>query len=347
MWNKVKEYCKNFFAKENFLKSLRNFFLILLGTFILSVGSGFFLIPFEIVSGGITGITILTSSFISPDIMSYILSWFLFIIGFIFLGAKFTISSLISTIFYPVFISIILRTGILDGFVNLLLNSNEAIIENGVVQNLNDLNVDTGLLLIIGILGGALVGLGCALTFHGGGSTGGLDILTFIISKYTGIKESIPFFLLDGTIVLIGLCVDIGLGDHGRLISSIVGIISAFICSMVVEVIYSGNTSSYQVDVISEKYEDIIRFAIEDLDRSATVFEITGAYSKENKKLVRICFSRREYTKIKNGIAKIDPYAFCTFSQTLFVGGEGFEKIKTSDSESLNFIKKIKKKGKK
>src|SRR5574344_1116405 len=112
-------FIKNYFSKENILKNLKQLFLLILGTLILSIGCGFFLIPFQIVSGGVTGISIITSSFIAPDIMTYILSWSLFLLGFIFLGVKFTISSLISTIFYPIFISIILRSGILDQFLSI------------------------------------------------------------------------------------------------------------------------------------------------------------------------------------------------------------------------------------
>lgn len=344
MRNNIVSSIKNFFAKENLLKNLKNLFLLLAGTFVLSLGSGFLLIPFQIVSGGITGITILTSDFIPPDVMSFILSWALFIIGFIVLGFKFTVSSLISTIFYPVFLSLIMRTGVLEPFLDVLIPGDVPIIvENGIIMNLDALNVDIGLLLIIGILGGAFTGVGCSLTFHAGGSTGGLDILTFIISKFTGVKESIPFFCLDGTIVVSGIIVNIVSGDNSHLITGIIGIIAAFITSMLIEVIYSGNTSAYMVDIISEKPEEILDFILHDLKRSATIFEVTGGYTKEKRVMIRVCFSRREYVKIKNGIAGIDKKAFCTFSQTLFVGGEGFDSIKTSEFESFKYIKKINK----
>ena len=348
MWNELLNFVKNYFQKDNLVKNLWNLFLLLAGTFVLSFGSALFLIPFGIVSGGMTGITILTAKFISPDVMSYILSWVFFVLGFIFLGVKFTISSLISTIFYPVFLSIALRSGIQEEFIPLLVGGNQTvIIDNGVIQNLNELSIDIGLLLIIGILGGALVGVGCSLTFHAGGSTGGLDILAFIVSKYTGIKESIPFFLFDGIVVFTGIVLDVVGGDHIRLISGFIGIITAFITSALVEIIYSGNTSAYMVDIISDKKDEILAFVLNELDRSATLFEVVGGYSGEKKMMIRVCFSRREYVKIKDGIAKIDPKAFCTFSQTLFVGGLGFERIKTSEAESLKLIKKINKKAKK
>lgn len=336
-------YLRGFFAKDNLKRNLRSFFLLLIGTLIVSIGNAFFLIPFSIISGGVSGITILTASFIAPDIMSYILNWFLFIIGLILLGFKFTISSLISTIFYPIFLSVFLRTNILRGFLNILLGTNNYVLDNGIITNLADLSiVNAGFLLVIGLLGGMIVGVGCSLTFHGGGSTGGVDILTFIVSKFTGIKESIPFFLFDGGIVLIGIIIDVVVGDTISLLGGLVGIISAFMCSLMVEIIYSGQTSAYCVDIITDKVDEISEFAIKELDRSATILKVLGAYSGDEKRMVRIAFSRRDYNKVRNGIAKIDPKAFCTFYQTLFIGGEGFENMSISSSE--RYFKSLKEK---
>ena len=173
-------YIKAFFKKENLKRNIRSLTLVLIGTFIVSAGNAFFLIPFSIISGGVSGITILTAEFIAPDIMSYILNWALFVLGLILLGFKFTISSLISTIFYPIFISIFLRTSILPEFLNVLLGEGSGfVLENGIITNLSQLlMVDGGFLLVIGLLGGMMVGVGCSITFHGGGSTGGIDILT-------------------------------------------------------------------------------------------------------------------------------------------------------------------------
>ncbi len=336
-------YIKVFLQKDNLKRNLRNLFLVLFGTFVVSAGNAFFLIPFSIISGGVSGITILTAEFIAPDIMSYILNWVLFVIGLILLGFKFTISSLISTIFYPVFISIFLRTPILPEFLNVLLGEeSHYILENGIITNLAEIGIDGGFLLVIGLLGGLIVGLGCSITFHGGGSTGGIDILTFIVSKFTGIKESIPFFLFDGGIVLIGIIIDLTKGNSIALIGGLVGIISAFMCSLMVEIIYSGQTSAYCVDIVTDKVDEICRFSIDELDRSATISKVKGAYSGKEKTMVRIVFSRRDYNKIRSGIAKIDPKAFCTFYQTLFTGGEGFENLNLNSTGK--YFDKLKKK---
>ena len=340
----MREVIKTFFKKENLIRNIRSLIFVLIGTFILSIGNAFFLIPFSIISGGVSGITILTADFIAPDIMSYILNWTLFVLGLIFLGFKFTLSSLISTIFYPIFLSIFLRTPIQTEFLTALLNGNNFILDNGIITNLSEIKIiNAGFLLVIGFLGGMLVGVGCSITFHGGGSTGGVDILTFIISKFTGVKESITFFLLDGAIVLIGIIIDVTAGNSIALIGGLVGIISAFICSLMVEIIYTGQTSAYCVDIVTDKVEEVCKFSIDELDRSATILTVKGAYSKSEKTMVRIVFSRRDYNKVRNGIAKIDPKAFCTFYQTLFTGGEGFDSISSDNGKRyISFLKKIK-----
>lgn len=332
-------------SKKEILHWFWKLFLVIFGTFVLAIGSGLFLVPFQIVSGGLTGIGILLSSFIPVDITAYILTWSLFVLGLIFLGFHFSLTTLVSTIIYPVILSILLRTSIAENFVRFVLSNYENVIwnANGYIENLIELNIDQGLVLIFGIIGGACVGIGCALTFLGGGSTGGLDILAFLINKFTGLRTSLVVFALDGSIVAIGLIVNLAQGNSFAFVSGLTGIISAFICSLVIEVLYTGKEKAYMVDIITDKTDEFLKFSIEKLDRTITIFEVVGGYSSEKKKMVRLTFNRREYILVKDAIAQIDPNAFATFSQTILVGGEGFTKLKKSDENIVknleNFIK--------
>lgn len=331
--------------KRQVLKSMWKIFLVVLGTLILAFGSGVFLVPFEIISGGITGIAILISDFIDVDITAYILTWGLFFIGLLVLGFKFSLTTLISTILYPLFLSLFLRTGFAQSIVRLLLSSQDielldSMWNNGAIIGIETLVISDGLLLIVGVIGGACVGLGCSLTFLGGGSTGGLDIISFILNKYTGLKTSISFFTIDATIVGVGLILDIVNQNGFKLVAGLIGIISAFICSLMIEIIYVSKEKAYNVDIISDKYDEFIKFSIEKLDRSATIFDVVGGYSEENKKMVRITFNRTEYIKVKDAIAQIDPKAFATFSQAILVGGEGFSRIQKSNTNSIKTLQK-------
>lgn len=340
----MRKYIKNWFAKENIGKNIKNTLLIILGAFVLAIGSGFFLLPFSINTGGINGISMLFSQLISPDILYYVLYWSLFVIGIIFLGPKFSLSTLVATICEPIFMTIILRTGIQTWFLERILGETPELL-NGVITNYQVLaNGSDGLLIVMGLIGSLLVGLSSSLTFKAGASTGGIDILTFIISKYTGIKESIPYVLMDASIVTSGVVIALVRAEHALIMSSIIGILGALTAAGVVEILYSGRINNYAVDVITSKPEEICQFAITKMDRTATIFEVKGAYTKENKTMVRIVFRRREYLKVKNAIVKIDPQAFCTFYSALFVGGEGFDHLSGKNVSSIELIKEAKKK---
>ena len=87
---------------KNILKRIYHLLLVLIGTFILAFANAFFLVPFNIISGGISGIGIIFSELgiLTVDIWQYILCWGLFLIGSLILGFKFTLNTLLSTIFY-------------------------------------------------------------------------------------------------------------------------------------------------------------------------------------------------------------------------------------------------------
>ncbi len=338
MLNKLKEFK---FDKHKFLKDLYRLFLVVLGTLILSFGSGVFLVPFQIVSGGITGIGILLSDFIAVDITAYIFTRGFFLLGLIFLGIRFSLTTLVSTIIYPVMLSVLLRTGFAEYIANLLLDADGAVtLVDGVISDTSILSGQYGLLLVCGIIGGACVGLGCSLTFLGGGSTGGVDILSFIINKFTGIKTSLIFLCVDGTIILSGIIVNLVSGNGTQLGASLIGIVAAVISSLMIEIVYVSKEGAYMVDIISDKHEDFVQYSLNELDRGATIYEGVGAYSEEKKIIVRIVFNRRELIKVKDAIARIDPKAFVTFTKTMLVGGEGFSKIKDSHGNLIKTLQK-------
>lgn len=341
---------KSIFTKEKIKPLILNSLMIVFASFVMSVSNCFFMLPFSINTGGISGITILLKDFIDPVILNYILYWGLFVIGLILLGVKFSLSTLLSTILIPIFSNIILKTGIQEEFVHLILSyralETDPVLVNGVIVNLGEVtNATPGFLLIIGFLSSLLTGLGCGLCFKAGASTGGVDIITLLVTKYTGVKETVPFFLIDATIVATGLFINIFQARGAYVIPSLIGILSACVSSMVLSTVYVNGQNSYVIDVISKKYEEIAEFSIKEIDRSATIFNCVGAYSKEDKKMVRIEVSRREYVKIRKAIAEIDPKAFTTFYNALFIGGEGFQRIENESVDSLpRIVKNMKKK---
>lgn len=178
--------------------------------------------------------------------------------------------------------------------------------------------------LICGIFGGIFIGGGVAVTFLGGGSTGGVDTLIFLMEKHWKIKESVASFIIDASIVIFG--VTVFAVNRENLIPCLCGMISAFIAALMIEHIYIGGQTSYQVDIISEHWEEISRYAQDELERGATIIRAEGGYKGEERVILRIVFDKRQYRQLRRYIASVDPKAFVTFTQTNAVFGEGFKK---------------------
>ena len=298
---------------------IKNFILVVFGTGVLAFGTAVFLVPYELVTGGVSGIAIVIDAFLG-DVFSlqlgedfYItaLTWFLFFVGLIFLGKGFAMKTLISTIFYPIMYSWCAM--LVDPDLNVL--NGYFIIHNSAYRDIAA--------FIAATLGGALVGIGCAIAFRGGGSTGGVDVLAFSLCKiFKKVKSSHVIFAIDATIVVLGVFV---IDD---MVLSLLGIASAFICAMMIDKYFLGTDDAYMAYIVSDEYEIISKGIIKQLDRTATIIEATGAYSGDNKKMMLVTFNMREYAYLMHIINHADPNAFVTICRAYENHGEGWTRDK-------------------
>lgn len=281
-------------------------FLVIIGSFLLSIGTGIFLSKLSIVAGGLSGIGIIIQHYVDFQILDIVV-WtgtvILWFVGLFTIGKEFSFRSLLSSITYPAFLTLILR-------VEYFQNITNQIAGDGGPANI----------LICGLFAGVFIGSGVALTFLGGGSTGGVDTLICLFAKNTKIKESVWSFIIDGTVIVLSMIL-----VPNQWINSLVGILSAFICAMMIDFIYNANISSYQADIISDKWEEISRYAQDELSRGATIIRGEGGYKGEERIILRVVFEKRQFDKLRKYIASIDPKAFVTYTQTKAVYGEGFK----------------------
>ncbi len=297
---------------------------IILGNLVLAFGSAIFLIKLNIISGGLSGIGIIFQHFIGDigffggtvvDIIVFILSWILWLVGFFFVSKEFAFKTLISTVVYPLFLALFLRINVFNDLAKMVSYY-------GVAGEITaDTIVPIGNLLLCAIFGGVFVGTGVSLTFIGGGSTGGVDVLIALVAKYTPVKESTASFAIDATIVVLGMIL-----IPKNFVPALCGIVSAFITSILIEFVYVGNQTSYQVDIISDKWQEISKFAQEKLERGATIINAEGGYKGDDRVILRIVFDKRQYQKLRTFISETDPKAFVTFTRTNAVYGEGFKR---------------------
>lgn len=302
--------------KEKLIPMLKNTALIILGTFILAFGIGMFIFPFELVTGGISGLGIILEELLSEvdflknvgaDVYSAIINWILFAIGFFLLGKSFALKTLVSTVVYPPALwlaQLLIYNSPLSGLLNM--------------QNYQA-EYQEIVLIIATVFGGACIGAGCAFTFLGGGSTGGVDVIALALSKYIKkLKSSVAFFVCDAAIVVIGaFAVD-------NLILSLLGVVSAFICAITIDKLFLGESSAFIAHIVSDKYEEINQAVIEKMQRTTTILDAVGGYSKEGKKMVIVTFSMRQYAVFCALVASIDKNAFVTVHRAHEINGEGW-----------------------
>lgn len=305
------------FLKKDLASVLKNIFLILFGTAVLAFGTAVFIVPFDLVTGGVSGLAIVIRRVLDDlfniqteiDLHITLLTWVLFFLGLFFLGRGFAAKTLVSTVFYPVFFSLFYD----------LVNPNVL----GGIFVLQGSEYKEIAVLLAALFGGAFVGAGCALTFLAGGSTGGVDVIAFLICKYNKkIKSSHVIFIVDAVIVTLGMFI---IGD---IVVSLLGICSAFVCSAVVDRLFLGSSQAYVAQIVAENHDRICREVIEKMDRTATVVDAVGAYSGENKKMIIVSFSMHEYSELRDIINREDPNAFMTVSRAYEMHGEGWTREK-------------------
>ena len=298
--------------KKKVLEHLKNILLTVIGTAILAFGTAVFMIPFDLVAGGVSGIAIVIDlllpealSFITVDILISILTWSLFLVCLFALGKSFAFKTLVSTLVYPPCISLFMHLAspdVLGGYFYL---------RGGEYQEIS--------FMLAAIAGGVLVGIGCAIAFLGGGSTGGTDVLAFIICRFfPRLKSSKVIFYIDAAIVVLGV---FAVGD---ITVSLLGIICAIITALMIDKVFLGGAKALIVQIFSQEYEAINKLVIERLDRTTTVAEVVGGYSGEKRKMIIISITMSQYREMLNIINQTDKNAFVTVHLAHEINGEGW-----------------------
>lgn len=171
------------------------------------------------------------------------------------------------------------------------------------------------------ILGGILAGLGIALCFSQGGSTGGTDIVAMIINRYRTISYGkiliYSDFVIIGSSMLVGYQVDTVI--YGYVMTAVVG--------YTVDMIMAGSQQSSQVFIFTHDYDKMARAIIESAHRGVTLLDSEGGYSHEKSKVVLVVCRKRESANILKLAKSVDPDAFISVGSVMGVYGKGFNAL--------------------
>ena len=279
--------------KTTVLKKVRNILLIIIGTFFLCVSVQMFILPFNILSGGVAGIAVALEPFLHLDktLVANGLTIGLLIIGSLFLGKEFFVTTVFSSLLYPVFNEILLKLLIIPQIEPLLAS----------------------------FYGGLLGGIGVGLVIRAGASTGGMDVPPLIIHKFTGVKVSTLVLIIDGLTVLLGY---FGYGIEAVLI----GFISVFVTSYAINRVLSigDGQVAKSVQIISDNWEKIAADIQSELNRGVTLMDAQGGYSGKPRKVVLCVVGQKEYGSLIEIVENDDPSAFVITTDATDMHGEGF-----------------------
>lgn len=268
-------------------------FIIIVANIILAFTVTCFIRPHGIIMGGATGLSLTLEHYLEVNLSLAltVLNVCMFLLGFIILGKKFALTTILSTFLYPFFLSIFLS-----------------------IKPLSQLTDDV---LLSTILGGILLGLGLGLILRLGASTGGMDIPPLILNKKFHIPVALSLYAFDTCI----LVTQAGFSTTEQILYGILfTIITSF---MVNKVILLGSQRS-QLFIISKEYSKIKDTLLNDLNLGVSLISMETAMTHTPQMAVLCVTANRKVYNVNAVVQKIDPSAFITISSINEVKGRGF-----------------------
>lgn len=284
--------------KQNFLKYLKYFGLILLGNILYSFGIKAIIEPNQIVTGGVTGLSLFLARTYDIDstLLVAIFTFVIFIAGFLILGKELAAQTLASSIIYPICLWFF---GLFDlSFVSIN---------------------DTWLQVIVA---GVIIGTGLGLIMRANASTGGMDTVGLIIHKYCKIASIGAYLLILDTVVMFTQAPSAGLENF------IFGIVLALVYSFTIDKVMLAGKSKVELLIISNKQEEVRNLIINEYDRTLTYLHSKTGYLNHEIDTILTVVDIRELNKIKEQIYALDAGAFIVVNKVSEVSGRGFTTIK-------------------
>ncbi len=272
------------------------FIYITIGCALCAAGYTLFLIPHQIVPGGVSGIAmILHFLYKTPvGVVTIFLNIPLFIVAIRLLGIGYGVKSVMA----------IILTNIMIDFSAYTLK----------IQS------PTGNVILAALYGGILLGLGLGFVFRGGASTGGTDIIGQIINRYSNFSVGMGIMIVD--IVVITLA-----GITTRSIElALLGYLALFVSSKVIDLVLEGIDYARAVFVISNENEKIINAIYEKLRRGVTILDGFSPYTKEKRPVIMCVITKKETPIFTSLVKTIDNKAFVILTDVFEVLGEGFKR---------------------
>lgn len=268
------------------LKRIWNYLAILFGGVVIACGFNLFLIPHHLLSGGVSGLAMLIGYF-SPfniSVMYFVLNIPILIAGWIQLGKKFIVLSVLSVVTVTILLEFIPVRAVAS---DMLLSS---------------------------VFGGVLVGLGAGISFRVGGSTGGFDIIGSIVTRYRDFPVGAVLVGMNAVVILAVAYLE---GDWNLALASM---LSIYVTGRVIDLLHV-NHIKVTVYIVTDQTDALLEKLLK-RPRGVTKIKTQGAFTHKEKDMLMTVTTRYELAELKTIIKETDPQAFVNIVETVAVMGQ-------------------------
>ncbi|MDR1792697.1 MAG: YitT family protein [Bacteroidales bacterium] len=285
--------------QRNIFTVVKNYIFIGFGLALFAFGWSAFLIPNELMGGGVSGVATLiyfATKTIPIGVSTLIINLLLVAIGYKILGRKFATTTIICTVLLSAFFSI--------------------------MQNLFPKPLVEDDVFLCSLIGAMLSGVGVGIALHCGGNTGGTDIIVLIVNKYRNISYGrLSLFI---NVMIIG-CSYLIVQKIDCLVYSYVSMIAYTFTS---DLVIDGYRQTFQIMIFSSKTKEIAERINQDMHRGATLIKGYGAYTKQDMDILLVIAHRSDRLNITRIVKQIDSNAFVSIAKTTTVFGKNFDTLR-------------------
>lgn len=309
--------------KKDFKQQFVAYLLLVLGSALFAVGDVMFVNPYLMAPGGTYGLSNVLNTVWPWKIAFYAICMDvpLLIIGTLILGPKFGVKTVVSTILIFLF--------------TLLLESvwgyNPVIHDGAIVaspiegRNMVEILNNGGWFVpdyfLNTVVAGLIYGVAIGMIFRSGATSGGSDIISMILHKYTKISLGTLVLIVDSCITLTTF---IAFGDIRLPIYSIILI---FIESKVIDLVVEGTKSYKTAFIVTDKLEEVKDYILNDMHRGGTCITGEGLYNGTERKMIYVTMERADFVKLRANLRRLDPMAFVNVIESSEIMGKGFKAL--------------------
>lgn len=279
--------------RKNLRRTTQYILTLFAGNLLLAFLVNTFVLPSNIIVGGATGVGIVFSKLLPLDTATIVLIFniLMLLLGGAVLGKKFLVSTVASSLLYPIFL--------------------------GILQRIPALNFATENPLLFVLMGGGLLGVSLGMIMRIGASTGGADIIALVCHKWFHLPVSVCVWIVDGIIILCQVL-------YATTDQILYGIVFLVVESLVLDQMMLMGQSQIQIFAVSEKNEEIRNKILTELSAGATMIQIESGYLGKQQQGILCVIPPRKLHEATELIQSIDPNVFMTITKIKEVRGQGF-----------------------